>query len=354
MRIIINRSDAIGDFLLTLPVIIGIKKHIPDCQIFLIHGPRVRDLLPFFPWFKDCFCWEKNKTKKIELRRWMKEIDAKAFIHIGGDTTPCFLSRFLNIPFRGGLISRWQTFLTLNKGVRQSRSHQLKHESDWNYELLGPLWPFAKVDAPGKSGLAPVFDLSPELTEKAIEWLATSFPQKGATLVIHPGMSGHTLNWPISHYIELIERILNHNKTIRLVLSFTPTDQRFIDPIKKHFQHGPLWMNRIMPFDGSVYGLPFYIHLLAQADAFIGPSTGTTHLAHFLGTPVLAFYSPVRAQHAKRWGPYEKNSKTIVLAPDIILKPKNKSAWQNAESLMTQITVDQAFKSLGILLRGKI
>jgi ADP-heptose:LPS heptosyltransferase len=44
--------------------------------------------------------------------------------------------------------------------------------------------------------------------------------------------------------------------------------------------------------------------LISQSIVFIGPSTGPTHIANAVSTPLISFYPPIKVQSARRWGPY--------------------------------------------------
>ena len=77
--------------------------------------------------------------------------------------------------------------------------------------------------------------------------------------------------------------------------------------------------DRIYYFNGIKNGLRQYMSVLSQAALFVGPSTGTTHIASVLGVPVVGLYSPIKIQSALRWGPISKNpDRTKILVPDVI------------------------------------
>ncbi len=52
-----------------------------------------------------------------------------------------------------------------------------------------------------------------------------------------------------------------------------------------------------------------------RASLVIAPSTGPLHIANAVGTPVLAFFSPIRVQSVLRWGPIDQTDNTLV--PDV-------------------------------------
>jgi ADP-heptose:LPS heptosyltransferase len=52
--------------------------------------------------------------------------------------------------------------------------------------------------------------------------------------------------------------------------------------------------------------------LVEQAAAFVSNSTGPMHLAAALGTPVVAFYPPIRPCRPERWGPYGQRARVLM------------------------------------------
>jgi ADP-heptose:LPS heptosyltransferase len=52
--------------------------------------------------------------------------------------------------------------------------------------------------------------------------------------------------------------------------------------------------------------------LLRCAAVFVGNSSGPLHLAVMVGTPVVAFYPPIRACRPERWGPYGRWSDVLM------------------------------------------
>ena len=53
MKVVINRSDAIGDTLLTLPMAKKLKKHFPDCHITFIISPKTVPIFETNPIVED-------------------------------------------------------------------------------------------------------------------------------------------------------------------------------------------------------------------------------------------------------------------------------------------------------------
>jgi ADP-heptose:LPS heptosyltransferase len=87
--------------------------------------------------------------------------------------------------------------------------------------------------------------------------------------------------------------------------------------------------------------------ILSKAMLFVGPSTGTTHIAATLGVPVVSIYSPIKVQSSLRWGPLTKNkNKVSVLVPDVICGEVNKCALRECPyyECMGKVEVEDVIK----------
>ncbi len=202
------------------------------------------------------------------------------------------------VPARVGRLSQWHSFLFFNKGLRQSRSESLKHEADYNADLVGralginsPACPSLKLKAPASSDALKKFDLVP-----------------GKYFVIHPGMTGSALNWPIKKYIELIDILLNENHTV--VVTGTAADEMWLSEIKIKFNIRKNFcnlQNRLNSHELLV--------VLENAKSVFAPSTGVLHLAASLGTKSLGVYSPVKVQKSTRWR--ARGDKVTIFEPSV-------------------------------------
>lgn len=303
MKIIINRSDAIGDTLLTTPMAQKIKEYFPHAHITFIISPRIGDLLKNHPYIDDT--WVLND--EINLYQKFKEYRPTHYFYVGGSYKPGLLALITGVPFRGGLKSRWPSFLLLNHGVRQKRSKVEMHEVEYNLELLSPLGiPKGPVD---RKKYRPVLKLTEEEIENALIKMGLKDKKY---IVVHPGMSGHTLNWPSDKYARLIEQIdETYPGKFTFVVSFTPTDGPYLKGLKDCALD-------LLFLDGAKLGLRNYMGILKNASIFIGPSTGPTHMANALGVKLVGIYSPIKVQSALRWAPYDVDeTMTRVATPNV-------------------------------------
>lgn len=360
MKILINRTDALGDTILTEPIAALLRKKFPEADIRFLISPIAVPLFENHPYVNGVFSYNKKHSffsKLSRLRSIFKEFKPDIYLFAGGDHLPSYYSWLKGVESRGGLVSKWPSFLFLNKGIRQKRSLVTMHESDYNLNLLKGIG--VKYEREERDQLAPEIHLDNSESSKAQEEFRSDLESNGLNselpyIFIHPGMTGHTLNWSSRNYGRLIDKLeRQYPNQFNWIISHTPADQPYLVGIKDHIQKQSHLENKVLFFDGSLKGLSHYMKILKEAKAFIGPSTGTTHIANTLKVPVVGIFSPIKVQSALRWGPFNraKNSTRLVI-PDVVCGERFKCAGASCPyyECMSKIEVQDIINELKTIL----
>ncbi len=352
MNVVINRTDAIGDTVLTLPMAQAIKENFPGAKVLFLVSAKSADMFIGHPFVDEVQVFDGRQSPYRKLRKLFRlfaRFKPDAYFHVGGSFYPSYVAWITKVPFRGGLVSRWQSFLFLNKGVRQKRSLASMHEADYNLELLRPFGIQPKADQ--KRLYGPALTLTPQEKSDALSVFKSEnqIDSDAPLLFIHPGMTGHTLNWASRNYARLIERIeKRHPGRFIFVVSFTPSDGPYLLGLKDQLantKYDNLKKNVIF-FDGSKKGLRHYMGVLSQACGFIGPSTGTTHIANALGIRMIGLYSPIKVQSARRWSPVIRDERTKIIVPDVVCGEQLQCAGDNCPyyECMAKVEVEDVYQ----------
>lgn len=300
-KILFLRLDKIGDLICTLPVDQVLMGKGFDVQWVISKG------LGFIPDHGE------NPRKYIELDKnqpW--ESFKKLYLYIkefGPDVAISFQSPWwvnaalwlARIKWRGGVLSQWHSFLFLNRGLRQKRSQALKHEADYNFELLKYVLELNDK----KQYEAPLLHLVAPKDQAFLDQYQLA-PQK--YIVVHAGMAGSALNWPLEQYLEFINKQLF---SIKVVLTGTSMDNKWVVPIEEAFKNN----RQLLSLRNKLSGKDL-LTLLAEARLVVAPSTGVLHIAAALGTPTVGIFSPIRVHHPRRWG--ARGGRAQNIAPDVI------------------------------------
>lgn len=356
LTFIINRTDAIGDLVLTLPVAQRLKEKFPNCSVVMIVSSRNRDVVEHCPQVDGYIEYVGNFLQTwSKIKKAVRESTTAVFIHFGGSQLPIIQAFLSGVKYRLGLKNKVLTSF-LNYGVRQSRSRSLMNELDYNLQVVDCLFEGEEVSSPAPNKPILRADLKPgqkesfqRLVSEVESEKVNYFLKAKKKIIIHPGMTGHTLNWPVRNYARLIKKILENDKNVVIGVSYTDSDMSKLESFFSQLELDDIRKSdQIFDIKGEYWGISGYLSLLSTVDLFIGPSTGPTHLAAALGKSVVAFYSPIKTQSAVRWGPMNICPEHNILVPDVICGEIRKCAGKKClyHECMSKLEVEDVFRKI--------
>ena len=130
--------------------------------------------------------------------------------------------------------------------------------------------------------------------------------------MIHPGSNGNAVEWPKSHFAELIKILPNH---VKIYLTGSDKEEQKFSDLTLH--------ERVIPLFGKLT-LDELTSFLSEADGVVVGSTGPLHIAAALGTRVLGLFPGQKDMNIERWGPIGKNASALE-APSCKLSRSKKS-----------------------------
>jgi len=349
-RILVVRSDRLGDVVLSTPVFEAIRRNYPKANLTVLVQSNVIPVLKGLS-SVDHFMVFEPKGRHAGVRGFFRlfwELRRRDFrIAVVLQThwkiaAALFLAR---VRYRVGPWSKFYSFLFFNRGVRQRRSHVEMHETDYNLQLLHKIG----IHVPSRS-VPTQISINPEIEQKARHELQQKGWDPTKTLIlIHPGMGGSALNWPEAHYVELIRSLIETNRQV--LVTGGPTEAKLLERIGVALE---VIRHRIFFFCAKPEDPVDYLAALCKlSDLVVAPSTGPLHLAVALGKRVVTFYPPIRVQSAVRWGPYlSDESKASVLVPEVYCGQDFKCLGNlcNYFPCMKSIMVKQALRQVEIQL----
>jgi ADP-heptose:LPS heptosyltransferase len=290
-KLVLIRLDKIGDLICTLPVDQVIDTN--EYEITWIVQKGLGELVDLGGRRRKYFELDKKKPKQSaqQLAEILKKIQPDIAISFQAPWWVNFEIFKARIPTRSGVKSQWHSFLFLNKGLRQKRSLAIKHELDYNLDLVLE----TLNQKPSREFL--FFEIPIPINQDVLKKFNLEFQKY---VVVHAGMMGSALNWKQAQYIDFINQQLQLSK--KIVLTGTESDEPYLNEIKKEFSQNPQVINL-----QSKLNLKELIQVLAHSEFVLAPSTGVAHLAASVGAKVLALYSSVRVHHPRRWGPRGPN-----------------------------------------------
>ncbi len=317
-RIIISRTDSIGDVALTLPLCSWIKAKFPQSTLVFLCKRYTNEVVQCFNPVDEILILEDLESASDETRNTLLQGDV--ILHVFPNKQVASWARKAGIPYRIGTSHRWFHWFTCNIRVPFTRKNSSLHEAQLNFNLLLPL---------GLHAL-PSFE--------AIQAVESSFsvPKVMSTLdagyvVLHPLSQGSAVEYPLSRYTALARVLSQAN--LRILITGTASEG---DRIGDAFEGIPGLENLC-----GKCSLRELIALISNAHALVACSTGPLHLAGLMNIKAIGLFSVRTPIHPGRWKPLGMRSMALVKDP---FCPR--CALQQECSCISGITVDQIFHAI--------
>jgi len=327
-KILISRTDRIGDLILTFPSAAALKKNIPDVKITYLIKKYTRATAKGCSDVDDIIYIDNGKEKSVlnlvfELKK--HKFDAAVILF---PTFKVALSVFLaRIPERIGTGYRWYSFL-FNRKVFEHRKYAQKHEVDFNLRLIKELG--VEEDNPEfnfKTDKESVNEVENILNELGLK-------EKEKLVVVHPGSGGSALEWP-TEYFGTLTGFLSEIPNVKVIVTWGENEKAKAKTVKKKGGNSVLLLN-------SVFPLKQFIALISKSYLVITNSTGPIHIAVMLNKEVIGIYPPIKVCSYRRWGPYGKENNVFV--PDVPACKKCVSSKCKYYNCMFMITPEMVSK----------
>ncbi len=293
MRVLVTRTDRLGDVLMSLPSVAMLRLALPAAEIDFLCDPAIAETIG--PWLE---------ARRVGTGR-RGEYEAALFLHAPGRAL--FDAWRARVRVRVGMYSKAPSFLFLTAGIRQHRGWALQSEAEYNLDLARLLLARLGVPLPGP---LPLVEIPPE--EKAAAEASAVLWRSGLEArfaIFHPGMGGSALNLSAAQYADLMDEVATRlDCPIAVTVGPAPKDAEMAAALVK-----------LRPSIKILEGLtlPVLREVFRRAALVVAPSTGPLHLAHCVGTTTVGVYPPVRTQRPSRWAPWGGSGRSVVLSPDV-------------------------------------
>jgi ADP-heptose:LPS heptosyltransferase len=303
-RILICRTDNIGDVVLTLPLAGYLKQRYPGIVIgFLVRAyaaPVVRH------------CRFVDHVLELET---LDGGDLTAAFAAGAYDTVLFAlpvrrlavaARRAGVGRRVGTSHRLHHWLNCNRLAHFSRARSDRHEAQLNFALLKPLG----IDyLPPLAAIPPLFGLvAPALVDNP------GFAAYDFNLVLHTQSNGNGRQWPLRRYTELAQQLQQAGGGTSLSLGIWLTGTAREGAVLAADGAALLALPNVHNVTGR-YDLDGLTGLIGAADGLIASGTGPLHLAAALGRPTLGLFPPVKPIDPARWGTLGTQASTLCVGP---------------------------------------
>ena len=287
-RIIISRTDAIGDVILTLPMAGLIKKYNPDVEIVFLGKDYTEHIVKSSSFVDVFMSWDKIKDlEKSEQISIFKKINADAIVHVFPNKTIAHISKKANIKFRIGTSHRPFHWLTCNKQINLGRKKSNLHESQLNIKLLSVLGIETNIalrEIPILYGFTP--------NQSMPESLSRLLDKNKFNLILHPKSHGSAREWGMHNFTNLVD-LIDETK-FKVFITGTEKEKVHIGELLNH--------SKVTDLTAQL-SLEELIAFISNADGLVAASTGPLHIASAFAKKAIGIYPPIRPMHPERWAP---------------------------------------------------
>jgi heptosyltransferase-3 len=288
-RILVIRGGAIGDLIVTLPVLGGLRQAFPHATLELLGHPS-RAILAQHP---------RYANRIIDLERWDFYRLFSQYVTLSAGLAQ-FLSSFERIfsyiPAPDDTFAtNLQRYCPGNVLTWPPQPPPDRHIAD---HLLQPVVRLV----PQPYDASPHVYLDPEAQESAARfWRTANLPDQGV-VAFHPGSGGAYKLWPRAGWEHIMAWTAQQG--IPGLLISGPAEPA-PDSQRACAAHLPPWPR------AQHLPLPCLAAVLARCQVVVGHDSGITHLAAAVGTTTLALFGPT---DPFVWGP--RSPRACVLWPD--------------------------------------
>lgn len=302
-RIVLFRTDRLGDVVLALPVVRALKARLPETRIDMVTAPAHTSLAALQPEISRVFAHVyRGPTGLASLARVLAGSGYAMAVHLYPRPLQALAAFLARIPLRVGTAYRAYSVL-FNHRVPLHRKTMTEHEAASNLKLVG----FLGV-APGKptAGIR-VPDAARQRVQALLKCEA-GYSERAPFVVLHPGSGGSSLTWPGDHFATLGRGLAASG--LPVVLTGTERDRPIVDSVYRGLDR-----HRVVNLCGRL-DLPHLAALLSESALTVSNSTGPLHLADALGRKVIGLYSRHLYASAIRWGPWHQPENAFTPAGD--------------------------------------
>jgi heptosyltransferase-2 len=278
-NLVVKRSGALGDFVLTLPAFAALRRAFPGARLHLIGDPR------FFSLARPDATLDHNSAGLIPL-------------YSGAPLAAGHRSFFADCAF--SLAYAVDPDGQLERSLRRLVAGEVLV---WDPRPTSDLHITTHLLAPLRQRGLPIPDPLPRFSLLPAErtYAQACWQERGLVaplILIHPGSGGRRKCWPWDRFLALAQRCRQQGLSVLLVHGPAEAD------LAEQIHRDPQCQNLAL----CPPGLLELAGLLESAALFVGNDSGPGHLAAALGTPPLTLFGPT---DPRVWRPLHRQARVV-------------------------------------------
>lgn len=271
-RILVVRTDRVGDVMFITPTLRELRLTFPDAFIATLTQPHTSQLILNNP---NVNLILTDDLKKETYWQVVKEIRKYKFTHalLMLPTERAAYQLFLaGIPYRVGVGHKLYEVITFMKSVSRNGYNPLKHEADYCLDLA------RKIGVNSDNIKLELFLTEEERNEAKQFFKGKGFSESDKKIFLHIGSLGSAPNWSEKKYFSMLTKLVKSlpDDSYKIVLTAREMSADF------RKQCSDLNNKNIFDIADEITDLRMMVKLISHADVFYAASTGPLHIADAL------------------------------------------------------------------------
>jgi len=300
-RILIVRTDRIGDVVLSTPVIKAIRDNYPTAYIAMMVSPFTSEIVEGNPYLDEVIIYDKLTkhrsfwgSLKFSFKLRKKRFDLAIILHPTNRVH--LVTFFARIPKRIGYNRKLGLLLT--DRLNHTKHLGQKHELEYNLDLVR----YLGIEPEDKNLFMPI-------KPQSEAWVEEMLKKEGITktdklVAIHPGASCPSKIWPVERFAEVANKLIE-KYGFKVIIISGPKDISLGQKLTNYLHY------RAVNLSGQT-SLSQLASLLKRCSLFISNDSGPVHIASAVGTPVISIFGRnQKGLSPLRWGPVGKKDKVL-------------------------------------------
>ena len=334
-RILISRTDRVGDVVMITPMARELKKKYPDAYIATLTQPNTSKIFYNNPYVDKIITDDLSKESFWDV---VKEIRSCKFtdgLLVYPTERAAYQMFWAGIRNRIGVGRILYEVITFMKSVSRNNYIPLRHEADYCMDL-------ARKIGVVTDNIQPEIFLSDEEKKWADDYMESRNISNKFRIILHTGSLNSSANWSEKKFLRLIKEILEDKRGKDFVIMLTALE------MTAEFKSEIAEINdsRIIDVTNDLHDLRDLIKIISSIDLMICSSTGPIHISDALDKKSIGIYCHRPANSKKLWGVINKKSVDIEVSEEFCdmhcSEDKNTCAFENG------ISIEEVLKHINI------
>jgi lipopolysaccharide heptosyltransferase II len=288
-RILVIKLRAIGDVLLSSPVIQNLRDFFPNAIIDFLTEKYAADVIVGNPWISEVLTFDRKSDSAVGIIRSVQRKKYDLVIDLFSNPRSAIITGLSGAPTRVGFPFRWRKY-AYNIIIPPNNGNI--HNVEFNLEVL------RRLEIPVHH-LEPYFPLSEQSRKFAEDWISRQ-PFQGKTLVgLNPGGGWTTKKWGLEHYARLGDLISERHKGA-IILLWGPGEEQEASFVHQEMKSQSYLIPRTTL---SQLGA-----IIDRCGIVVSNDSGPMHIAAALKVPTLGIFGPT---NPIQQGPYGEGNRWV-------------------------------------------